>query len=116
MTAVKTTPETLLKGLAVDAGGKAQCDQCHEPVREGDRVGVYAYQMVEWAEPAWDLPTVACIGCRRSDLETSTLGAVEVLAHARLGVTSDSATQSARLTIRDPDIVLVSPADNGSEP
>jgi len=42
-------------------------------------------------------------------------GATEVLAHERLGVTSDSATQSARLTIRDPDIVVVSPADNEGE-
>lgn len=87
MTVVEATPETLLKGLAVDAGGKAQCDHCYEPVREGDRVGVYAYQMAEWTEPAWHLSMVACVGCRRRDLETPALGAVEVLAHARLGVT-----------------------------
>jgi len=116
MTVVETTPETVLEGLAVGAGGKAQCDHCHEPVREGDRVGIYAYQMVEWPEPVWDLPMVACAGCRRSDLGTPKLGATEILAHARLGVTSDSATQSARLTIRDPEIVLVSPADNGGAP
>jgi len=116
MTVVETTPETVLEGLAVGAVGKAQCDHCHEPVREGDRVGVYAYQLVEWPESRWDLPMLACAGCRRSDLGTPTLGATEVLAHARLSTTSDSATQSAQLTIRAPDVVLVSPANNGSEP
>jgi len=116
MTVVETSPETVLKGLAVGAGGEAQCDHCHEPVREGDRVGVYAYQMCEWSGGAWDLPRLACAGCRRGELGTPTLGATEVLAHARLAVTSDSATQVARLTIREPEVVTVSQPDAGVAP
>ena len=113
MIVVETSPKAVLEGLAVGPCGKVQCDRCHESVREGDRVGIYAYQMVECPEPTWDLPMLACASCRRSDLGMPTLGATEVWAYARLAVTSDSATQSARLTICDPEIMQISPTANG---
>jgi len=111
---VSATAERMLAGLAVGAGGKAQCSTCHDPVREGDVVGVYAYQMSDQAD--WTVPRLCCLNCRPVEVTTPTLGATEVVAHGRLTVTSDYATQESRLTLWGMETADYSPPEEGVEP
>jgi len=83
-------------------------------VREGDVVGVYAYQMSGQAD--WAVPRLCCLNCQPVAVTTPTLGGAEVVAHGRLTVMSDSATQRSRLTLWSMDAVDYSPPEEGVEP
>lgn len=111
---ISATSEQVFEGHAVGAGGKACCTVCKRTVRDGDPVGAYVYQTSD--ATLWNVARLACADCRRSTIPHPTLGAAELVLHARLGVTSDSATQSSRLALCGVEEVTRSPAGEGSEP
>lgn len=111
---IAATPSQLLRGTPITTGGRTECTDCARTLREGDRVGVYAVRPHD--ERAFEIPRIYCRGCRPAELSHPTLGARELLARARLAVTSDDATREARLTLRDPEPVAHAPADDGVEP
>lgn len=79
---VQTTPEQLLDGLPLDTSAVSRhCTACGRELGVADEVRVYCYRLAESNE--WDLPRLYCRGCK--DEIVGTLGAVEVLATARLG-------------------------------
>jgi len=111
---VAATPEQVFEGHAVGTGGKACCTGCKRTVRSGDPVGVYVHRASD--ATLWDVARLSCAECRRAAISHPTLGAVELVLEARLGVTSDSATQSSRLALCDVETVTHSPAGEGSKP
>jgi len=111
---VTATPDQVFEGYTVGSGGKAACTGCQRTVRDGDPVGIYAHQTSDAAR--WDIARLFCVDCRGASIQHPTTGATEVVLHARLGVTSDAATQSARLTLRDIETMQLSPPEDGGEP
>jgi len=111
---ITMTPEQAFEGHAVGVGGKACCTDCKRTVRSGDLVGVYVYRTSD--ATLWDVARLSCAECRRSAIDHPTLGAAELMLHARLGVTSDSATQSSRLTLWGMDAVDYNPPKEGAQP
>jgi hypothetical protein len=112
-TLVEAPVTQLLDGLPL--GGTAvsrHCTACGRELAVADRVRVYAYRMAESNE--WDLPRLYCRGCK-DDL-VGTLGAVEVLADARLGSVALPKRRSHALCLVEVAVVATSGAREGSEP
>lgn len=109
---VETTAVQALAGVALAEGGKTACADCNESLREGDRVGVYARRAGD--DDAFGGFRVQCRACRRESITHPTAGLREVIVFGRLAVTTDSATRSARLTVRNLDCVAGSRADGES--
>jgi hypothetical protein len=111
---IEAAAADVFEGLSVGIGGKADCTGCHQLVRDGDPVGVYIYSVP--GREGWDLARVFCADCRTVEVAFPTLGAAEFVAHCRLAVTSDSATQSAHLVLRGVDVVDHASPEEGAEP
>lgn len=111
---ITALPAQVFEGHPVGSGGKACCTVCKRTVREGDPAGVYVYRTSDAV--AWDVARLSCAECRRLEIAHPTLGASELVLHCRLAVTADHATQTSRLTLRDPEVVARSPPGEGSEP
>lgn len=111
---ITATPEQTFDGRAVSAGGKTICTGCKRTVRSGDAVGVYAYRTADAVR--WDVARVSCGECRLAAIPHPTLGADELALHARLGVTSDTATQNSQLVLCGCESVARSPPGEGSQP
>ena len=111
---VEAVAEDVFEGLPVGVGEEALCAGCHEPIRDGDCVEAYIYSVP--GRPKWDMARVFCMACRPGEVASPTLGAAEFVAHARLAVVSDAATQSVHLALRDPEVVDHADPDEGAEP
>jgi len=95
---VETDVEQVLTGLQVGlAGAKGTCCWCGRELHDGHCVTVYAYRTAGHDE--WNLPRVYCRECNTGEIETPTLGTVEVVATAFLGVLQVAASQTTRLVL-----------------
>lgn len=110
---VETTPTQALAGVPLAGGGKTACTDCNESLREGDRVGVYARRAA--GDAAFGGFRVRCRTCRRESVAHPTSGLREVILFGRLAVVTDCATRSARLTVRNLDVVADSAVENDGE-
>lgn len=108
---VETTARQALAGTRLATGGKTACTDCDRPIREGDKVGVYATR--EQGADDFETPRVYCRSCRQETIRHPTLGARELLAFGRLAMTTDRTTRTAHATLRTPELVAHSPADEG---
>ena len=108
---VSTTPEQMLSGHAVGVGEHVACSCCKRTVREAETVTVYAYRLPD--EPTWNLARLYCRGCKRDEIEHPTLGASELLARARIVLTSDCRTQRSNPALADVEQVTYSGPDEG---
>lgn len=110
---VTATPDQVFEGYTVGSGAKAACTGCQRTVRDGDPVGISAYQTSEGAR--WDIARLFCVDCRKSSIQYPTTSATSVVLQAHLCVTSDAATQSVRLTLHDIQTMQLSPSEDGGE-
>ncbi|GGM64225.1 hypothetical protein J2752_000460 [Halarchaeum rubridurum] len=105
----------ILTGLPIRPGGHTDCTNCHQTVREGDPVGIYAHWGAEHGD--WHITDVYCVDCRPRDFglkRTRILGVPETLAHGRLAVMSDNHTQDAKLVAHSVTLRATSPANEGA--
>lgn len=111
---ITAPPEQVFNGHPVGVGGKAYCAACKRTLRDGDRVGAYAYKAQ--GGRTWGIPQLRCTDCRRSSLPQPTLGTTELLLHARLAVTSDQQTEQAHLALTEVSQAAHSPPNKGGQP
>ena len=108
------TVEQILGGHPVGVGGKTLCRHCGTVLREGANVMVYAYRTAD--ADSWDVPSLYCAECSSLAEPSGTLGCEEIAASGRVAVTSDCATQSARLTLLGAEVKHASPPTEGGAP
>jgi hypothetical protein len=110
--AVVAPLEQLFTGLRVGLPTlTVQCCSCGTQLGEGDQVSVYAYRTVETAR--WHLVRCQCVDCASDNIETPTLGTMEVRVSARLAAVSDTGTQQHRLCLVDPTLTAVTAPQRG---
>lgn len=100
---VVTTATQALRGTPVAAGGKTECTDCHRTVREGDAVAVDAIRAADAEQ--FQPVRIYCRNCRSESLSHRPEEARQLRVYARLGVTTDSASRDAQLTLRTPEPV-----------
>jgi len=107
-------PEDVLCGATVGPNGdRAFCQSCRRELRSGMACTVYAYRLVD--TPAWDIARLHCPTCAPTRIEAPTLGAVEILADARLATQSRPDTQQHRLCLVEPGVAAYAGPETGAE-
>ena len=101
-------------GQRIGIGEKALCIFCKQFVQEGADVTVYAYRPA--GEVVWSVARLYCAACNRTSIRYPSLGCEEVLAQARLAITSDVATQSSFLTLIEVSVIDYSDRYEGCMP
>ncbi|WP_336343309.1 hypothetical protein [Halalkalicoccus ordinarius] len=99
--------EQLLTGFQL---AETRCSFCKTALQEGDTVSAYAVQYA--GDESWSVPRLYCRTCR-STIEDPTLGATELLAEGRLGLTMDATTQRTSLTLLGIERVAQSAPEDG---
>lgn len=89
---------------------ETRCSYCKTELHDGDRVSTYAVRYA--GDESWDIPRLYCRACQ-SAIENPTLGATELLAKGRLGLTMDAATQQTSLTLLGIERVIQSEPEEG---
>ncbi|MFC4451189.1 hypothetical protein [Halorussus aquaticus] len=111
---VETDVEQVLTGLQVGLeGARGTCCWCGQELHDGHCVTVYAYRTAGHDE--WNLPRIYCHDCNGGKIETPTLGTVEVVVTAFLGVMQVAASQTTRLVLTGVEVEEYSGPDDGSE-
>ena len=93
---------------------RCHCTACRTRLREGQRIGVYAYRL--GSADRWDVARVFCPACAPEQVREPTLGVAELLVTATLGTVSEPATQSHRLCVTEVLTQRVSPPTEGAQP
>ncbi|WP_135855269.1 hypothetical protein [Halorussus salinus] len=111
---VETDVEQVLTGLQVGLeGARGTCCCCGRDLHDGHCVTVYAYRTA--GHDQWNLPRVYCRECNGGTLETPTLGTVEVVATAFLGVMQVASSQTTQLVLTGVEVEEYSLPEEGSE-
>ena len=104
---VTAPADQLLAGFQL---AETRCSYCKATLQEGDPVSAYAVRYA--GDDEWSVPRLYCHTCRAT-IEEPTLGASELLAEGRLGLTMDAATQRTALTLLGIERVHRSASENG---
>ncbi|WP_336361978.1 hypothetical protein [Halalkalicoccus salilacus] len=104
---VTAPADQLLAGFQL---AETRCNYCKITLQEGDPVSAYAVRYA--GDDEWDVPRLYCHPCRAT-IEEPTLGATELLAEGRLGLTMDAAIQRTSLTLLGIERVIQSEPEDG---
>lgn len=112
---IRVPPAQLLEPVIVGSTPECcHCTACRTALREGQRIGVYAYRL--GSANRWDLARIFCHTCTPDQLGEGTLGVTELLVTGTLGTLSNPSTQSHRFCVAEVLTETVSPATEGIQP
>lgn len=109
-----TAPADAIDGEPVGVGETAYCQTCRRALHAGEPVACYAYRLVD--SPCWDVARLYCYACAPDGIDSPTLGALEVLASARLRWRSSAGEPARRLCLSSPTVGRYAPPSEGAAP